>query len=174
MLAQRGIRQAIKGGGIIGVAARRWVHVEQRIKELGLELPPPAPPRANYNSICVGPGSNVVYVSGHLPFHLDGKTLTTGRIGEEGRDVDYGYQAARQVGLNLVATLQDQLGDLDRVEKVIKVRCVSLLKLGPTMIIAVPHLKNGGNGYCLVESHDAVIFLMLVILLDLWHCAINE
>lgn len=95
--------------------------MEQRLKELGLELPPPAPPRANYNSICQGPGSTVVYVSGHLPFQLDGKTLITGRIGEDGKDVEYGYQAARQVGLNLVATLKDQLGDLDRVEKVIKI-----------------------------------------------------
>ena len=123
MLAFRGIRQAVNhGGSLVGSSTRRLVHVEQRLKELGLELPPPAPPRANYNSICFGPGSNVVYVSGHLPFHLDGKTLITGRIGEEGRDVEYGYQAARQVGLNLVATLKDQLGDLDRVEKVIKVR----------------------------------------------------
>lgn len=130
MLAHCGIRQ-VKNGTVgrgittatsATVVARRWVHVEQRLKELGLELPPPAPPRANYNSICYGPaGSNVVYVSGHLPFHLDGKTLITGRIGDEGRDVDYGYQAARQVGLNLVATLKDQLGDLDRVEKVIKI-----------------------------------------------------
>lgn len=103
------------------VAARRWIHIEKRLEELGLELPPPAPPRANYNSVCQGPGSNMMFVSGHLPFQNDGKTLMTGRVGEDGRDVDYGYQAARRVGLNLIATLKDQLGDLDRVEKVVKV-----------------------------------------------------
>jgi hypothetical protein len=99
----------------------RFIHIEKRLEELGLELPPPAPPRANYNSVCQGPGSNMLYMSGHLPFELDGKTLTTGRIGEDGRGVDYGYEASRKVGLNLIATLKDQLGDLDRVEKVVKV-----------------------------------------------------
>lgn len=63
----------------------------------------------------------MMFVSGHLPFHNDGKTLITGRIGEDDRAVDYGYQAARQVGLNIIATLKDQLGDLDRVEKVVKI-----------------------------------------------------
>ena len=103
-------------------SSRRFIHIEQRLKELGLDLPPPAPPRANYNSVCQGPGSNMLYISGHLPFQLDGKTLITGRIGEDGRGVEYGYEAAWWVGLNIIATLKDQLGDLDRVEKVIKVR----------------------------------------------------
>ena len=103
----------------------RWIHIEKHIEELGLELPPPAPPRANYNSVCQGPGSNMMFLSGHLPFENDGKSLVTGRIGEENRDVDFGYQAARRVGLGLIATLKDQLGDLDRVEKVVKV-CMRL------------------------------------------------
>ena len=64
----------------------------------------------------------MLFMSGHLPFKHDGKTLITGRIGEDGRDVEYGYQAARQIGLNLVATLKEELGDLDRVEKIVKVR----------------------------------------------------
>ena len=45
----------------------------------------------------------------------------TGRIGENGRDKEYGYQAARYAGLNIISTLKAQLGDLDRVEQVVKV-----------------------------------------------------
>lgn len=90
------------------------------MKALGIELPPPAGPRANYNIVCHASG-NMLYVSGHLPFQLDG-TLMTGRIGEGGRCVQYGYQAARWAGLNIISTLQQQLGgDLDRVEKIVKV-----------------------------------------------------
>lgn len=90
------------------------------MKALGIELPPPAGPRANYNIVCQASG-NMMYVSGHLPFRLDG-TLMTGRIGEDGRDVEYGYQAARWAGLNIVSTLQEQLGgNLDRVERIVKV-----------------------------------------------------
>ena len=57
---------------------------------------------------------------GHLPFKSDG-TLMTGRIGEDGRDKAYGYEAARTAGLNIISTLKEHLGDLDRVEQVVKV-----------------------------------------------------
>ena len=102
-------------------AGTRFLHIEKRIEELGFQLPPPAPPRANYNSVCWSSGNTILYVSGHLPFNTAGTELTKGRIGEGGRDVEYGYQAARQVALGLVATLKNQLGDLDRVEQIVKV-----------------------------------------------------
>jgi enamine deaminase RidA (YjgF/YER057c/UK114 family) len=95
------------------------VHIEKRLEELGIELPPPSAPRANYNIICHASG-NMMYVSGHLPFKPDG-SLMTGRLGEDGRDKDYGYKAARCAGLNIISTLKEQLGDLDRVEQVVKV-----------------------------------------------------
>lgn len=101
---------------------RRFVHVEKRLEELGITLPKAAGPRANYDVICHDEDANVMYVSGHLPFQQDG-TLMTGKLtGEEGKDVDYGYQAARNAALNIVATLQDRLdGDLDQVAKIQKV-----------------------------------------------------
>ena len=104
----------------------RQVHVEKHIEALGIKLPPPSSPRANYNIVCHAAG-NMMYVSGHLPFKHDG-TLMTGRIGEDGRDKDYGYEAARNAGLNIISTLKEQLGDLDRVEQVVKVsiRCCRL------------------------------------------------
>lgn len=101
--------------------AKRWVHVEKRIEELNITLPPPASPKANYNIVCHSAG-NMLYVSGHLPIQADG-TLLTGRVGPEsgGHEVEKGYEAARHCGLNIVSTLKDQLGDLDRVEQIVKV-----------------------------------------------------
>jgi len=101
---------------------RRFVHVEERIKELGITLPKPAGAKANYDVVCHDEEANVMYVSGHLPFQLDG-TLMVGKLtGEDDRDVDYGYQAARHAALNIVATLSERLnGDLDQIEKIQKV-----------------------------------------------------
>jgi enamine deaminase RidA (YjgF/YER057c/UK114 family) len=90
------------------------------MEELGIILPPAAAPRANYNVTCRGEG-NTLYVSGHLPFLEDGTTLIKGRIDGKDRDVAYGYRAARYAGLNIVATLQAAVGDLDRVEQIVKV-----------------------------------------------------
>jgi enamine deaminase RidA (YjgF/YER057c/UK114 family) len=100
---------------------RRFVHVERRLNEKGIQLPKPAGPRANYSPVMrVG---DFMYVSGHLPFDINGN-LMTGRIGEPDQpelDLDYGYKAARLCGLNLISTIQSQLdGDLDRVVKVVK------------------------------------------------------
>jgi enamine deaminase RidA (YjgF/YER057c/UK114 family) len=99
------------------------------MESLGIILPPAAAPRANYNIVCHASSDNMLYVSGHLPFQADG-TLMTGRIvnvdnnnnsNNNGRDVEYGYQAARWAGLNIVATLKEQLGDLDRIEQIVKI-----------------------------------------------------
>ena len=110
----------VMGGTAPSTTGRRLIHVEKRLDELGIELPKPSAPRANYNIVCHAAG-NMLYVSGHLPFQADG-TLMTGRIGEDGRDKDYGYLAARHAGLNIISTLKEQLGDLDRIEQIVKVR----------------------------------------------------
>ena len=103
---------------------RRFVHVEKRIKELGITLPKPAGPRANYDVVCYDEDANTMYVSGHLPF-MEVGTLMTGKVtngDDKGRDVDYGYQAAKHAALNIVSTLQSRLGgDLDKIEKIQKV-----------------------------------------------------
>ncbi|CAJ1955729.1 unnamed protein product [Cylindrotheca closterium] len=108
-----------KQGSFGPPSARRWVHVEKRLEELGITLPTPSSPRANYNSVCHASG-NMMYISGHLPFRPDG-TLITGRIGENGLDKEHGYEAARNAALNIISTLKQELGDLDRVEKIVKV-----------------------------------------------------
>ena len=103
-------------------AAVRWIHVEKQMEEKGIELPPAPTPKANYNIACHASG-NMLYISGHLPLKKDG-TLITGRIGpdSDGQTIEHGYEAARHAGLNLISTMKEQLGDLDRVEQVVKVR----------------------------------------------------
>jgi len=89
---------------------------DARVKELGLELPPAPKPAGVYKPVVVVGG--MAYVSGHGPVKADGSMLT-GRVGA---DVDQqgGYEAARQVGLTILSTLQSQLGSLDRVKRIIK------------------------------------------------------
>mmetsp|Transcript_9280 Transcript_9280/g.14276 ORF Transcript_9280/g.14276 Transcript_9280/m.14276 type:complete len:179 (-) Transcript_9280:33-569(-) len=100
---------------------KRLIHIEKRIEELGITLPPAPSPKANYNIICHASG-NMMYISGHLPLKADG-SLIVGRIGpdSDGNTIEHGYEAARHAGLNLVSTMKEQLGDLDKVEQVVKV-----------------------------------------------------
>lgn len=88
--------------------------VEARLKELGIELPEPIGPAANYVRHQVT--GNLLYVSGTGPSEEHKK----GRVGGD-LTVKEGYAAARSVGLQLLATAQDALGSLDRITKVVKV-----------------------------------------------------
>ncbi len=90
---------------------------ESRLTELGLELPPAPKPVAVYRPLVVF--GQAAYVSGHGPVRTDG-TLITGVVGKD-LDLDAAKQAARQVGLAILATLRSQLGSLDRVRRVVKV-----------------------------------------------------
>jgi enamine deaminase RidA (YjgF/YER057c/UK114 family) len=89
------------------------VPVEERLKELGIELPEPVNPLANY----------VRYVqTGNLLF-ISGSGIADGIKGKVGTDltIEQGYQNAREVGLQIIATAKQALGSLDRVKRVVKV-----------------------------------------------------
>jgi enamine deaminase RidA (YjgF/YER057c/UK114 family) len=94
------------------------VQMEQQLQELDLILPPPPKPAANYKP-CQRIG-DLLYLSGHIPFENDGKSLITGKIGKDGLSVEQGSRAARQVGLNLLATIQKECNGLDNVQQVVK------------------------------------------------------
>jgi len=100
----------------------RQVHVEANLEKLGIALPPPPTPAANYNITCHA-NNNMLYVSGHIPFvlHGDETVLLTGAVGEGAKTLEEGKAAARACGLNIIATLKRELGDLDRVEQVVKI-----------------------------------------------------
>ena len=89
---------------------------ESRIQELGLELPPSVPLGGIYKPLVIT--GNIGYLSGHGPYLGDDKYIT-GRVGEN-LTLAEGQQAARQVGLALLRTMKDQLGDLNRVGRIVK------------------------------------------------------
>jgi len=90
---------------------------EARLKELGITLPEPAKPIANYiPAVRVG---NLLFLAGHGPLR-DGKAVSRGKLGKE-LAVEDGYKVAREVGLNLLASARAALGSLDRVKRVVKV-----------------------------------------------------
>jgi enamine deaminase RidA (YjgF/YER057c/UK114 family) len=63
---------------------------------------------------------NLLFLSGHGPLRPEGKPMATGKVGRD-LTVEQGYQVAREVGLNLLATTRAALGSLDRVKRVVKV-----------------------------------------------------
>ena len=90
--------------------------VEDKLKEMGLELTEGPPPMANYI-----PGyraGNLVFLSGVGPRDAEGNTLK-GKLGQE-VTVEEGYQAAKLCALNLLANLKGIIGDLDKVKHVVK------------------------------------------------------
>ena len=89
---------------------------EAKVRELGLELPPPPPRAGVYKTFLVV--DRLCYVSGHLPFTSDG-TLIKGRVGAD-LDQDAGYDAARQTGLTILSTLKAHLDSLDHIHRVVK------------------------------------------------------
>ncbi|WP_034761813.1 RidA family protein [Rossellomorea vietnamensis] len=85
---------------------------EERLKELGLNLPAPRPAAGNYVS-CVRTG-NLIFTSGQ------GTNEYRGRLGED-VSVEIGYDAAKQCMLNLLTVLKQELGELSKVKRVVKV-----------------------------------------------------
>lgn len=89
---------------------------EEKLAELGLTLPPVAAPIANFVTH-VEDGS-LLYLSGQGPRNHDGQ-LATGKVGA-GVSVEEAYAHAQLTGLNLLAVMKHALGDLGRVERVVK------------------------------------------------------
>ena len=107
---------------------------EQRLQELQLELPSPPSAVAVYKPALTI--DNICYTSGHLPVLPDGE-LMKGCVGQD-VDQEFGYRAARQAGLAMLATLRQHLGSLDRIEQVVKllgmVNCDSQFTAQPAVI----------------------------------------
>ena len=92
-------------------------YIEQRLKELAIELPKPAAPAANYVPFVIS--GTQVFVSGQIT-SWNGKLTYTGIVGDN-QTLENGYKAARICGLNLIAQVKEACsGDLDRVIRVVK------------------------------------------------------
>lgn len=90
---------------------------EQRVRDLGIELPTKIDTGRGVVP-CVEDG-NILYVSGHGPEDNAGNLLYRGRLGAE-VSLDEGYEAARATGVQLLRSVRDHLGSLDRVDRIIK------------------------------------------------------
>jgi enamine deaminase RidA (YjgF/YER057c/UK114 family) len=88
--------------------------IDARLAELGIELPPPVRPIATYvRHVQTG---NLLFISGTGPTN----TAPSGKLGAD-LTTEQGYAVAREVGLQILATVKDALGSLDRVTRVVKV-----------------------------------------------------
>ncbi|MFM7541646.1 MAG: RidA family protein, partial [Planctomycetota bacterium] len=108
---------------------------ERRLQELHITLPTPATPVAKYK-MCVQVG-NILYVSGHGPAKVSPTTPISGKVGLD-LTLEQGKEAARAVGLNILATIKIYLGSLDKVKRLVKtlalVNCAHDFKDQPKVI----------------------------------------
>ena len=93
--------------------------VEDRLRELGLTLPPRGTPPSGHPRLRQARRSgSLLYLSGNGPLR-DGQIAYRGKVGKE-VTIEEGYEAARLTALNLLAVIKDALGDLDRVSAFVK------------------------------------------------------
>ena len=90
--------------------------INERLNTLGITLPPVGAPAAAY--VMAATSGNTVFLSGHIA-KQDGKPLV-GKLGLN-MNTEAGKAAARSIAIDLIATLQDHLGSLDKVKRIVKV-----------------------------------------------------
>ena len=97
--------------------ASSGVNVEDRLKELNITLPEPTPPSGSFaKTVRVG---NLVFTSGHGPAKPD-SGMVQGRLGAD-LTLEQGQEAARLTGIALLTSLKAEIGDLNKVKRVVKV-----------------------------------------------------
>ena len=113
--------------------------VDKRLSELGIVLPVPASPIANYVGF-VRTGSLLV-VSGQVCFDPTGKLVAKGKLGQN-VSIEDGQKAARACAINLLAQVKVALGDLDKVTRV--VRLGGFINSDPAFLDG-PKVMNGAS-----------------------------
>ncbi|KQZ00675.1 hypothetical protein ASD45_07275 [Pseudolabrys sp. Root1462] len=91
--------------------------IEKKLSDLGITLPTPAAPIANY--VAAVRSGNLITVSGQLCFGDEGKLVATGQLGGT-VSMEDGQKAARACAINLIAQLKAAVGDLDKVVRVVR------------------------------------------------------
>lgn len=99
------------------VAWSQKTDYEKKLKELGIELFKPGAPVANY--VKAVRSGNLIFLAGHGPTKADGSNIT-GKVGKD-LTLEQGYEAAKQTAIALLSTLKAELGDLNKVKRVVKV-----------------------------------------------------
>ena len=124
--------------------------VEARLAALGLELPEVATPAGAYVPAVIS--GNLVFTAGQIPL-VDGKLMAEGRLGAE-ITAEAGKEIAQRCALNAIAAVKSVLGDLGRVEKVVKV--VGFVASTPEFT-AQPGVVNGASELLQAAFGDAGI-----------------
>lgn len=91
--------------------------VDGRLRELGIDLPDPMSPAGSY--VPAVRAGDLLFLSGQGPVRPDG-SLVAGKVGDGGLDLETAREAARLTGLQLLAAMRAELGDLGRVVQVVK------------------------------------------------------
>jgi len=113
--------------------------IEKKLADLGIVLPTPAAPVANYVPF-VRTGA-LLFVSGQVCLGADGAMVAKGKLGET-VSIEDGQNAARACGINVLAQLKAALGDLDKVVRV--VRLGGFINSDPTFLDG-PKVMNGAS-----------------------------
>lgn len=114
--------------------------IEKRLAELGVTLPEVVAPLAAY--VPTARTGNLVFTAGQLPF-VAGKLPATGKVGAD-VDADTAKSLARTCALNAIAAIHAEIGDLDRVRRVVKV--VGFVASDPSFT-GQPGVINGASEF---------------------------
>jgi enamine deaminase RidA (YjgF/YER057c/UK114 family) len=131
------------------VSDRPSGRVDARLEELGLQLPGPFLPPEPALAVVVYRG--IARTSGQLPRSLDGKVVHPGVVGED-VTVEHGSEAARWCVLNALSVLRDELGTLDRIERVLHATVFVASAPGST---AQPGVADGASQLLVEVFGDA-------------------
>jgi enamine deaminase RidA (YjgF/YER057c/UK114 family) len=102
---------------VVSFTFAQKVDYDKKLKDLGIQLTEPSKPIANYvKAVRTG---NLLFLSGHGPTRADGTNIT-GKVGKD-LTIDQGYEAAKVTAVSMLSTLKAELGDLNKVKRVVKV-----------------------------------------------------
>lgn len=129
--------------------------IEEKIKSLGIKLPVPPSPAGSY--IPIVRSGNLLYVSGQIPME-DGKVVFTGKVSDA--NIGDAQKSAITCAINILAQLKKELGDLEKISKIIRlsgfVNSVPEFTQQPKVINAASDLFYDIFGECGKHSRIAV------------------
>ena len=129
--------------------------IEEKIKSIGIKLPIPPNPAGSY--IPVVKSGNLLFVSGQIPME-DGKVAFTGKVSDA--NIETAQKSARMCAINILAQLKKELGDLEKISKIVRlsgfVNSVPEFTQQPKVINAASDLLYEIFGECGKHSRIAV------------------
>lgn len=114
--------------------------IEQRLNEIGVTLPPVVPPVAAYTPALRD--GDLVYTSGQLPM-INGELTVTGKVGGT-ISADQAQELAKVCAINALAAIKEAIGDLDKIERIVKV--VGFVSSAPDFT-GQPAVVNGASEF---------------------------